>query len=68
MILIMIKQYDEVILRDGKSAIIVEVLEEDRVYIADIEVEEGDWETETVLIEEIQYVIEKVKKPISAAV
>ena len=44
----MIKQYDKVKMKDGKFAIIVEILEPKKAYIADIELSEGDYTTETI--------------------
>jgi hypothetical protein len=44
----MIEQYDKVKLKDGKYAIIVEILEPKKAYIADIEISEGDYSTETI--------------------
>ena len=51
-----IKQYDHVVLKTGKKALIVEILEEDKTYIADIETQ-GDYDTETIKIEEIEKVL-----------
>jgi len=64
----LIKQYDEVILKSGKSAVIVEILEAGKAYIADIEIEKDDWETEHVWHDDIKSIIVKVEKPIPTAV
>ena len=37
-----ISQYDRVMLKDGKNATIVEVLEEDTAYIADVDLPGSD--------------------------
>lgn len=51
-----IKQYDRVLLKDGHEASIVEVFEEDRVFLADID-KDGDTYTEDLRIEEIKKVL-----------
>ena len=40
-----ISQYDRVMLKDGRTATIVEVLEEDTAYIADVDLPGSDWDT-----------------------
>ncbi|MDR1699734.1 MAG: hypothetical protein LBR68_00900 [Lachnoclostridium sp.] len=62
----MIKQYDKVKLKSGKTAIIVEVLKEQEAYIADIEVEKGDYETEEIRYSDIVVRIVEVEEPLSA--
>ena len=61
----MIKQYDKVKLKNGKFAIIVEILEEQKAYIADIEVSENDYETETIIHSDISALIVEVEQPIA---
>ena len=60
-----IKQYDGVKLKDGRYAVIVEVLEEGKAYIADIEIAEGDYETDTIFYENIGSLIVKVEVPLA---
>ena len=48
-----IKQYDRVRLKDGNEASIVEVLAENKVFIADID-KDGDTYTEELTIDEIK--------------
>lgn len=60
----MIKQYDKVKLKDGHFAVIVEVLEPQKAYIADVELSEGDYTTETVLYSEISSIIIEVERPL----
>ena len=48
-----INQYDRVLLKDGTEASIVEIFEEDKFFLADID-REGDTFTEEVGIEEIE--------------
>ena len=51
-----IKQYDRVRLKDGNEASIVEILKDNRAFIADID-KDGDTSTEFVDIEEIEVVL-----------
>lgn len=51
-----IKQYDRVLLKDGCEASIVEVFEEGKLFLADID-KNGDTDTEELKIEEIKEVI-----------
>ena len=60
----MINLYDEVKLKSGKYAVIVEILEQNKAYIADIELSEGDYTTETIFHEDIASLIVKVEQPI----
>lgn len=50
-----IKEFDTVILKNGKSAAIVEKLSED-TFIADIGDSPKDWDTITITIDEIEKV------------
>jgi len=59
----MIKQYQKVKLQDDKYAIIVEILGNGEAYIADIEVSEGNYETETIHPKDIKSIIVEVEKP-----
>ena len=61
----MIKQYDKIKMRDGKYAVIVEVLEPEVAYIADIELEEGDFTTETISFSDIAATIIEIEQPIA---
>lgn len=51
--------YDEIRLRDGRTAHIVEVYEPGVAYEADIEIGDGEYETDTILHDEIEKVIHK---------
>ena len=51
-----ISQYDRVLLKDGTKASIVEIFEEDKLFLADID-KDGDTYTEELRIEEIQKVL-----------
>ena len=51
-----ISQYDRVLLKDGTKARIVEIFEEGKLFLADID-KDGDTYTEELRIEEIQKVL-----------
>ena len=51
-----IRQYDRVLLKDGNEASIVEIFEEDRLFLADID-KDGDTYTEDLKMEDIKKVI-----------
>ena len=51
-----IRQYDRVLLKDGNQASIVEIFEEDKFFLADID-RDGDTYTEELSIEEIKKVL-----------
>ena len=53
-----IGQYDTVLLKDGRKAVIVEVFE-DKVFIADVGSSPADWETISITIDDIKKVIWK---------
>ena len=48
--------YDRVLLKDGTYASIVEIFEEDKVFLADID-RNGDTDTEDIKIEDIEKII-----------
>ena len=50
-----IELYDEVILKDGRKAAIVEILPNS--YVADIEVDDGEYETRFIYLDQIEKVI-----------
>lgn len=51
-----VKQYDRVKLKDGSEASIVEIFEEDKAFLADID-RNGDTDTEEIMIDEIEKVL-----------
>ncbi len=51
-----IKQYDTVLLKDGREADIMEVLD-DKTFIADVGSSPKDWETIDITIDDIEKVI-----------
>ena len=55
-----VKQYDTVLLKDGRKAAIVEVLS-DTVFIADVGDSPEDWDTITITLDKIQQIIGESK-------
>ena len=55
-----VKQYDTVLLKDGREASIVEVFE-NKVFIADVGSSPKDWGTIDITIEDIEKVIHTSK-------
>lgn len=53
-----IKQYDTVLLKDGRKAVIVEAFE-NKAFIADVGNSPADWETISITIDDIEKVIRK---------
>ena len=51
-----VKQYDTVLLKDGREAAIVEAFE-NKVFIADVGDSPEDWETIDITIDDIEEVI-----------
>ena len=51
-----IKQYDRVLLKDGNQATIVEIFDEGKLFLADID-KDGDTYTEEVKPEEIKEIL-----------
>ena len=55
-----VKQYDRVLLKDGNEASIVEIFEEDKLFLADID-RNGDTDTEELRIEEIEKILKNAE-------
>jgi hypothetical protein len=51
-------------MKDGKFAVIVEILEPQKAFIADIELSEGDYTTETIFYSDIAALIIEIEQPI----
>lgn len=51
-----IKQYDRVLLKDGSKASIVEIFEDGKLFLADID-RDGDTDTEELRIDEIEKIL-----------
>ena len=58
-----IEEFDNVLLKDGKTAAIVDKLSED-TFIADIGNSPEDWDTITITIDNIKEVVYRSKKSI----
>ncbi|MDR0858174.1 MAG: hypothetical protein LBN97_03995 [Oscillospiraceae bacterium] len=63
----MIEQYSTVQLKNGKIAIITEVLERDGEfgYVIEVILENGDYDVELIENSDIEFVIVEVKTPLS---
>ena len=65
--ILMIKQYDNVKLKDGRKACIVEVFEQGVAYLVDIGDSPEAWETIDIKHEDIQAIFEEIERPITKA-
>lgn len=52
-----VNQYDEVILKDGRTATIVEILEDGIEYLADVNIGDDEWDTIEISHQDINEVI-----------
>ena len=52
-----IKLYTKVVLKDGRTATIVEVFENGKAYLVDVALPDGEWDTIEVTAEEIESII-----------
>ncbi len=52
-----VKQYSRVLLTDGRTAYIVEIFEEDKVFLADVDLEDGEVSIEEIRIDDIKQVL-----------
>jgi len=59
--------YQHIRLKNGKRATIVEILEQGKAYMADIEIAEGDFETEHISHTDIASVFVEVEQPLEKA-
>jgi len=59
--------YQRVRLKSGKRATIVEILEQGKAYIADIELDEGDCETQQIFHRDIASVFVEVEQALEQA-
>jgi len=57
---VIIKQYDTVLLKDGREASIVEAFD-NKVFIADVGSSPKDWDTIDITIDDIEKVIHTTK-------
>ena len=56
-----VRQYDTVLLKDGREAAIVEAFE-NKVFIADVGNSPADWETIDITIDDIKEIIHTTKE------
>ena len=49
-----VNQYDHIVLKDGRTAFIVEVFEEGVAYLADVDLPGPDWDTISIRHEDIK--------------
>ena len=54
--MMVVRQYDDVLLKDGREAAIVEVFS-DRDFLADVGSSPADWETILITIDDIEKVL-----------
>lgn len=59
----MIKQHQKVSLNNGRDAVLVEILGKGEAFIADIEMSEGDDETDAIYSKDIKSVFVEVERP-----
>ena len=65
--LIMIRQFQKVRLISGKEAVIIEILEPNKAFLADVEVNEGEYETDEIHAKDIKSVFEEIEQPFVTA-
>jgi hypothetical protein len=53
----MIKIYDRVKIKNGKYAVIVDILEVGKAYMADIEISDDEYSTESISHSDIDFII-----------
>lgn len=51
-----IKQYDKIILKDGRTATVVDILEDGVAYLVDVDLAEDEWDTIQIKHEDIERV------------
>ena len=54
-----IKQYDKILLKDGRTASVIEVCEPGVAYIVDVDLPGPDWETIGIMEDDIAGVLEE---------
>ncbi len=52
-----IEEYDKIILKDGRTASVVEILEKGVAYLVDVDLPETDWDTIEIRQNDIKAVI-----------
>ena len=56
--MMVIQQYDEVLLKDGREAAIVEVFS-DKEFLADVGSSEKDWDTIAISLDDVEKVLQR---------
>lgn len=54
-----IRQYDKILLKDGRTASVIEICEPGVAYIVDVDLPGPDWETIGIMEDEIASVLEE---------
>jgi len=63
----MIRQFQKIRLKNGREAIVVEILEPGTSFLVDVEIGDEEFNTDEIDISEIQSVFEEIETPIIAA-
>ena len=63
----LIKQFQKVRLKTGEIAVIIEVLEPGKAFLADIEKDDGNYETDEMLFDGIASVFIETEQPLKTA-
>ena len=63
----LIKQFQKVRLKTGEEAIIVEILEQNKAFLADVEKGVGEYETDEIRYEDIKSVFVETELPLETA-
>ena len=63
----MIELFQKVKLKSGRLAVIVEILEPNEAFLADVEISEGEYETDEIRTSDIQSVFEEVERVLATA-
>ncbi len=58
-----IEQYSKVILKDGRTATIVEILEDGATYLVDVDLPGPDWDTIEILQDDIKSFTSSIFSP-----
>lgn len=52
-----IKQYDRLVLTDGRTATVVEILEDGVAYLVDVDLSDDEWDTIQIKQEDIKHIM-----------
>lgn len=63
----LIEQFQKVRLKNGKVAVIIEILDPNKAFLADVQMGEGDYETDEIHAKDIQTIFEEVERAFVAA-